>query len=120
MDLAKLDYWVSCAEQIRENPCRRGSLLVVRNYSTDPKLADAIIAREHIVISHIADAELGEMSLAWIDPTGDVDRGPIGSKGFLGETDIGAALLCYVGACFGDALPVYIENPEPGSDQSLS
>jgi len=117
MDQAKLDYWVSCAERTRESPDREDLPLVVRNYSSDSKLADAIIVREHILISHIVDAELGEMSLAWIDPSGDVDRGRIGSHAFLGDTDIEAALLCYVSACFGEALPVYIENPAPELDR---
>lgn len=120
MDLAKLDYWVSCAEQMNESPDRQRALLVVRNYSSDPELANAIIAREHIVISHIADAELGEMSLAWIDRSGELDHPPPGSRACLGDTDIEAALLCYVGACFGDELPIYIENPAPASNQPLN
>ncbi|MFT4509007.1 hypothetical protein [Caballeronia sp. 15711] len=104
MVLATLDYWVSRAERIKELPAGEGSPLVILNYSSDPKLAEPIISREHIVISHIVDAELGNMSIAWIEPSGDADRHQVGAKIWMGETDFEAAMLCYVSACFGDVL----------------
>ena len=120
MDLAKLDYWVSCAERIKACAAGRDAPLVVRPYASDPTLAALIIAREHIVISHIVDDQLGNMAIAWIDPLGDVDRRPVGARIWMGETDCEAAMLCYVSACFGDALPVYVENPAPGAHSPLN
>ena len=120
MDLAKLDYWVSYAEQMRASPDSLGFPLVVRNYSSDAKLAHAIMVREHIVISHIVDDERGDMSIAWIDPSGDVERGPSGAGIWMGDTDYEAAMLCYVSACFGDAWPIDIESPATDSDQPLN
>jgi hypothetical protein len=120
MDLATLDYWVSRAERMKKLPPDQGRPLVIRSYSSDPKLAEPIISREHIVISHIVDAELSNMSIAWIEPSGDADRHQNGAKIWMGETDFEAAMLCYVSACFGDALPVYIENPAPDADSPLN
>jgi hypothetical protein len=120
MDLAKLDYWVSRAEQMKENAGDRNAPLVVRNYSSDPKLAEPIIAREHIVISHIVDAELGDMSIAWIEPSGKTDGRRPGTRISMGDTDFEAAMLCYVSACFGDALPIYTEHPAPDPGSPLN
>ena len=116
MDLAQLDCWVSVAEQMRESTGDHEAPLLVRNYSSDPELAETIIAREHIVISHIVDDERGDMSIAWIDPSGDVQRIPSGAGIWMGDTDYEAAMLCYVSACFGDAWPIDIESPAPDSD----
>ena len=116
MDLAKLNYWVSCAERTQESTAGQDTPLVVRPYASDPTLAESIIAREHIVISHIVDDELGEMAIAWIDPAGDVDRRPLGASIWMGETDYEAAMLCYVNACFGDALLMCVENPALDAD----
>jgi hypothetical protein len=68
------------------------------------------------VISHIVDDELGDMAIALIDHSGDVDRRPVGTRIWIGETDYEAAMLCYVSACFDEALPVYTENPAPNAD----
>ncbi|MDN7176976.1 hypothetical protein M0D69_02865 [Caballeronia sp. SEWSISQ10-4 2] len=120
MDLAKLDYWVSCAEQVKGRAADQDTPLVVRPYASDPTLAASIISREHIVIGHIVDDERGEMAIAWIDPVGDVNRHPVGASIWMGETECEAAMLCYVSACFGDALLAYDENPAPDADSPLN
>jgi hypothetical protein len=42
---------------------------------------------------------------------------PVGAKILMGDTDVEAATLCYVTACFGDALPIYTE---PGTRSRLA
>jgi hypothetical protein len=120
VDRDKLDYWVSCAERIKESAAGQDAPLVVRPYVSDPTLAEAIIAREHIVISHIVDAELGDMSIAWIEPSGNTDGRRPGTRISMGDTDFEAAMLCYVSACFGDALPIYTEHPAPDPGSPLN
>jgi len=56
----------------------------LRPYASDPTLTESIIARERIVISHIVDDDLGEMAIAWIDPSGDVDLRPLGARRWMG------------------------------------
>ena len=60
------------------------------------------------------------MSIAWIEPSGNVDRRRVGAKIWMDDTDFEAAMLCYVSACFGDELPIYTENPAPGSSSQLN
>jgi hypothetical protein len=104
MDLAILDYWVSRAERMNETQAQPGAPLIVRNYSSDPKHAEPIISRERIVISHIVGAELGEKSIAWVEHSGDADHHTPGAKIWMGDTDLEAAMLCYLSVKFGDEL----------------
>jgi hypothetical protein len=104
MDLARLDYWISRAERMNEAQARPSAPLIVRPYSSDAKHAEPIISREHIVISHIVDAELGEKSIAWVEHSGDANRRESGVKIWMGDTDLEAAMLCYLGIKFGDDL----------------
>lgn len=75
-----LDYWVTRAERLRG---ARSGPLVVLPYSSNPKLAEPIISRERIVITHIVDAVLGVQSLAHI---GEPDASGIahGASAWLG------------------------------------
>lgn len=38
----------------------------------------------------------------------------------MGDTDFEAAMLCYVSACFCDALPIYTEHPVPDPGSPLN
>jgi hypothetical protein len=102
MDQALLDYWVSRAERMNEAQSRPNAPLILRRYSSDPKHAEPIISREHIVISHIVDAELGEKSIAWVEHSGDPDRRTPDATIWMGDTDLEAAMLCYLSVKFGD------------------
>jgi hypothetical protein len=76
--------------------------LIVRPYSSESKYAEPIISREHIITNHIVDAELGEMSIAWVEHSGDANRREPGVKIWMGDTDLQAAMLCYFGIKLGD------------------
>lgn len=78
--------------------------MIVRQYSPDAKHAEPIISREqHIVISHIVDAELGEKSIAWVEHSGEANRREPGVEIWMGDTDLEAAMLCYLGVKLGSS-----------------
>lgn len=95
-----LDYWVGRAEGEPElkMPSEDGP---VRKYSSDPDLAKPIIERERIYVGSICDAVLGNQSIACI---GEADGRYLPQPAdclCLGDTDLEAAMRCYVYRQYG-------------------
>jgi hypothetical protein len=89
-----LDYWVSRAEMERSGACV-DTEVVVKPYSTDPKLAQTIIDREHIQVSFTLDEDDIERSIAHVPPDGQI---------CMADTDEEAAMMAYIHKVYGRQL----------------
>ncbi|MFM0163791.1 DUF2591 family protein [Paraburkholderia sediminicola] len=97
---AWLDYWVGRAEGDSNLKMPLESA-PDRKYSSDAALAKPIIDRQRIYIGSICDAELGNQSIACIGET-DGRHLPLSADCFcLGDTDLEAAMRCYVYRTYG-------------------
>lgn len=95
----RLDYWVSRAEQTRDGG--DGNEVVVKPYSSNSELAQTIIAREKIQISFALDENDVERPIAHVPPHGPV---------CMANTDVEAAMLCYVFHVYGNQLLIAPEG----------
>ncbi|MDR6408476.1 UNVERIFIED_ORG: hypothetical protein ABIC62_001866 [Burkholderia sp. 1595] len=96
-----LDYWVAQAEQRNTDVPVQGPAQPVRRFSMDRTLAQPIIDRERIVVGVIHDAELGTQAVACV---GTITPGGVRSEDgryWLGDSDLQAAMRCYVGINYG-------------------
>lgn len=95
-----LDYWVGRAEgdPNLKTPHEGGPSL---KYSSDADLAKPIIDRRRIYVGSICDAELGNLSVACLgEPDGR--HLPLTADCYcLGDTNLEAAMRCYVYSTFG-------------------
>ena len=95
-----LDYWVARAEGISDITMPSEAVPELR-YSSDPALAKPIIERERIYIGSVCDAELGNQSIACVGEA-DGRHLPFSADGYcVGDTDLEAAMRCYVYSRFG-------------------
>lgn len=90
----EIDFYVSRAEHERI-PANDGKPVVVKPYSSDRDLAQTIIDREHIKITVTFDENDMERPSAQISPHGLT---------CTGDTDLEAAMLCYVLHVYGRQL----------------
>lgn len=77
----------------------------VPSYSTDVKLASAIMEREGIQTSWVVDGNWvpAEQAIAWIDrPTGPNGEPAVKTGICMAESEITAGMLCFVFLMLGD------------------
>lgn len=96
---AFLDYWVARAEGLSTAMPSDGASGL--GYSSNPEMAKPIIERERIYIGSICDAVLGNQSIACRgEPNGRYL--PLSADCLcLGDTDLEAAMRCYVYSRYG-------------------
>ncbi|MFM0432420.1 DUF2591 family protein [Paraburkholderia aspalathi] len=95
-----LDYWVGRAEGDSDLKMPHEAE-PERKYSSDPMLAKPIIERERIFVGSICDSVLGNQSIACIGEA-DGRHLPLTADCYcLGDTDLEAAMRCYIYSTFG-------------------
>ncbi len=95
-----LDYWVARAEGVSDLKMPHEAAPEYK-YSSDPTLAKPIIDRERIYVGSICDEVLGNQGIACIGgPNGRFLPDPADCF-CLGDTDLEAAMRCYVFSKFG-------------------
>jgi hypothetical protein len=104
---ALLDYWVGRAQLWGLPPAARIKRpMVLQHFSADPKLAEPIISRERILITHVVDPDLGDQAVAQMEvPASRSGLKPQGNWPWLGDTEFAAAMRCYVASRFGEEVP---------------
>ena len=112
---ATLDCWVERAEALRLNPgASIEDVFHCQKFTSDPDLAVPIIKRERITIEQFDDPYRGSQSVAYKLRDGEVEA-PAGSRIWLGDTDLDAAMLCYIVSVFGEEVKYKLlwENGTP-------
>jgi Protein of unknown function (DUF2591) len=112
---ATLDCWVERAEILRLNPNASVAHPVhCQKFTLNPDIAAPIIKRERIVVEQFDDPYRGSQSVAYKLRDDEVEA-PAGSRIWLGDTDLDAAMLCYIVSVFGEEVKFKLlwENGEP-------
>jgi hypothetical protein len=110
-----LDCWVERAEVLRLNPnASVADVAHCQKFTSDPDLAAPVIKRERIVIEQFDDPYRGSQSVAYKLRDGEVEA-PVGSRIWIGDTDLDAAMLCHIVCVFGEEVEFKLlwENGQP-------